>query len=68
MRLLRQTCEGFGVVRGLALGLEGGRFGSLGMRPCAWAGPEVGEHHAQPEQDQNHQLIVEQVWYHGMTP
>jgi hypothetical protein len=50
----------------LALGLDGISW-SLG-HPTRWARPEVGQHDAQPEQDQDHQLIVDEVWYHRIAP
>src|SRR5262249_35004624 len=64
--LVRQTCAWFGLTGAVALGLDGISW-PLGQ-PTGWGRPEVGQHDAQPHQDQDHQLIVEEVWYHGMPP
>src|SRR4029453_17859825 len=56
----------FGLVGALALGRDGLEWG-LG-RYTGRARPEAGQHDAQPEQDEDHQLIVHQVWNHGIAP
>src|SRR5215813_2685183 len=63
--LVRQTCESFGLTGAVTLGLDGISW-PLGQ-PTGWGRPEVGQHDAQPHQDQDHQLIVEEVWYHGIA-
>jgi hypothetical protein len=59
----RQARKGFGFAGVFALGLEGWGWG-LG-RATGRARPEMREHDAQPEQDNDDQLIVNVVWYHG---
>ena len=66
VRLLRQTLERVGLGGTLALGLEG--ISWLRGHPMGWGRPEVGQHDAQPEQEQDHQWIVDEVWYHGISP
>src|SRR5205823_12736887 len=66
VRLVRQALKRFGLVGALALGRDGLEWG-LG-RSTGWARPEVGQHDAQPEEDEDHQVIVHQVWNHGITP
>jgi hypothetical protein len=58
--------KGFGLAGASAFGLDG--RGWCPGSATGWTRPEVGEHDKQPEQDQDHQLIVDEVWYHGMPP
>src|SRR5262249_23932890 len=64
VRLVRQARKGFGLAGVVALGLDGSAW------PCGhltvWTWPEVGQHEAQPKQDNDDQLIVHEVWYHGV--
>jgi hypothetical protein len=66
VRLLRQARGWFGLGGTLALRSDGLEW-CLGSS-AGWARPEVRQHEAQPEQGQDHQLLVDEVWYHGMTP
>jgi len=63
---VRQARKRCGVGGALAARRDGLDWG-LG-RSTGWARPEVGQHDAQPEQDEDHQLIVHQVWNHGIAP
>jgi hypothetical protein len=65
-RLLRQALDRFELGRPRALGLDGLGWG-LGSS-TGWTRPEGGEHDAQPQQDEDHQLIVDEVWMHRMAP
>ena len=49
--LVRQACERFRFTGASAFGLDG--LGWCLERSIGWAWPEVGQHHAQPEQDQD---------------
>src|SRR5215831_2615587 len=66
VRLVRQAHKGFGLVGTSALRLDGWGWG-LG-NSTGWARPKVRHHEAQPEQDQNDQLIVDVVRNHQRAP
>jgi hypothetical protein len=53
--LVCQACKGFG------------HCGTLG-HSTGWVWPEVGQDKAEPEQNQDHQVIVNEVWDHGIAP
>ena len=63
MREARKRCE-------LAGACALGRAGINWPRghPPRWAQPDVGQDDAEPEQDEEQQLIVDEVWDHGMAP
>ena len=64
--LVRQARERFGLGGRLTLRPDG-----LGWYPgssTGWARPEVQQHEAQPEQDQDHQLRVNEVRNHSRVP
>ena len=58
--------NGLGSLERLRLGVMG-PVGLLG-HPTGWGRPEVGQHDAQPDQEQDHQLIVDEGGYHGISP
>ncbi len=65
-RLLRQARERYGFAGASARGLD--RLGWCLGFSTGWARPEVRQHEAQPEQDQDHQLIVNEVRNHRIAP
>src|SRR5262249_8251993 len=66
VRLVRQARKGFGLVGTSSFRLDGWGWG-LGSS-TGWARPEVRHHEAQPEQDQNDQLIVDVVRNQQIAP
>jgi hypothetical protein len=53
----------FGLARACALGRDGSSWPP--GHPPGRARPEVMQHDAEPEQDQDHQLIVDEMWDHN---
>src|SRR5262249_812307 len=64
--LARQARERFGLGGRLTLRPDG--LGWCLGSFTGWARPEVRQHEAQPEQDQDHQLIVNEVRNHRIAP
>src|SRR2546422_8008238 len=64
--LVEETCKGFGLLGALARWRDGLGWSRCQHRSIAW--PHDMQHHEQPQQSQQHQLVEYMVRYHGVPP
>ena len=64
--LVEETRKGFELLGALARWRDGLGWSRCQRRSIAW--PHDMQHHAQPQQSQQHQLVEYMVRYHGVPP
>ena len=64
--LVEETRKGFGLLGALARWRDGLGWSRCQRQSIAW--PHDLQHHEQPQQSQQHQLVEYMVRYHGVPP